>query len=101
VIVSAPSIINYDINFTYYINKKDEAKVSIIQNAVNQAVNDFTTWTKSKIGRDILPEELITRLKNAGVYKIDLTAPVKQQLTIEQIAYPNNINITYGGLVDD
>ncbi|MBX0311242.1 MAG: baseplate J/gp47 family protein [Sulfurihydrogenibium sp.] len=101
VIVSAPTIINYDINFTYYINNKDEAKVSIIQNAVNQAVNDFVNWTKSKIGRDVLPEELIARVKEAGAYRIDLTVPVKQQLTIEQIAYPNNINITYGGLVDD
>jgi phage-related baseplate assembly protein len=101
VVVVAPTVVNYDINFSYYINKKDEAKVSVIQNAVNQAVNDFVSWTKSKIGRDILPEELITRVKEAGAYKIDLTAPSKQQLTIEQIAYVNNINVIYGGLVDD
>jgi phage-related baseplate assembly protein len=101
VIVSAPSIINYDINFTYYINNKDEAKVSIIQSAVQNAVNDFINWTKSKIGRDVLPEELIARVKEAGAYRIDLTSPVKQALTIEQIAYVNNVNITYGGLVDD
>jgi phage-related baseplate assembly protein len=101
VIVVAPSIINYDINLTYYINKKDEAKVSIIQNAVNQAVNDFIAWTKSKIGRDVLPEELISRLKNSGVYRIDLTAPAKQELTMEQIAYVNNINVVYGGLTND
>jgi len=101
VIVSAPTIVYYDINFTYYINKKDEAKSLIIQNAVNQAVNDFVNWTKSKIGRDVLPEELIARVKNAGAYRVDLTAPSKQQLTIEQIAYVNNINAVYGGLVDD
>jgi phage-related baseplate assembly protein len=101
VIVVAPSIINYDINLTYYINKKDEAKASIIQNAVNQAVNDFVNWTKSKIGRDILPEELIARIKQAGAYRIDLTAPSKQELTMEQIAYVNNINVVYGGLTND
>jgi phage-related baseplate assembly protein len=101
VIVSAPNIVNYDINFTYYINKKDEAKVLVIQNAVNQAVNDFIAWTKSKIGRDVLSEELITRIKQAGAYRIDLTLPTKQQLTLEQIAYANNISITYGGLIDD
>jgi hypothetical protein len=53
VIVSAPTVVKYDINFTYYINKKDEAKVSIIQNAVQNAVNDFIAWTKSKIERDV------------------------------------------------
>lgn len=101
VIVSAPQVVNYDINFTYYVNKKDEAKVSIIQTAVQNAVNDFVNWTKSKIGRDVLPEQLISRVKQAGAYAIDLTAPSKQQLTIEQIAYANNINIIYGGLTND
>jgi len=99
--VIAPTIVYYDINVTYYINQTDAAKVSIIQNQVNQAVQDFTNWTKSKIGRYILPEQLIARIKDAGAYMIDLTAPTQQTLTIQQIAYANNVNVTYGGLVND
>lgn len=101
VMVVAPTVIKYDIDFVYYVNKKDEAKASIIQTAVNQAVNDFINWTKSKIGRDVIPEELITRIKNAGAYKVDLTTPSKQSLTIEQLAYVDKINVVYGGLTDD
>jgi phage-related baseplate assembly protein len=99
--VIAPTPVYYNINVTYYINQTDSAKVSIIQNQVNQAVQDFINWTKSKIGRYILPEQLIARLKDAGAYMIDLTAPTKKALTIQQIAYASNITVNYGGLVND
>ena len=101
VIVSAPQLVQYDIAFTYYVNKKDSAKASFIRKQVERAVQDFIHWTKTKIGRDILPEELIKRVNQAGAYRIDLISPTKQELTIEQVAHARNISITYGGLVDD
>jgi len=101
VLVSAPQVVSYDIDLTFYVNKKDATKLSFIQPAVERAVNDFIAWTKSKIGRDILPEELIRLIKEAGAYRVDLTSPTRQELTIEQIAHVRNVSIRYGGLVDD
>jgi phage-related baseplate assembly protein len=101
VIVSSPEVIEYDISFTYYINRNDEAKVKFIQNEVEKAVKDFVLWTKIKIGRDILPEELIRRVKEAGAYRIDLSSPTYQKLEINQVAHARNIIITYGGLIED
>ncbi|MFZ8785021.1 baseplate assembly protein [Thermocrinis sp.] len=101
VLVSAPEVVYYDIDLTFYVNKKDASKLSFIQSAVEKAVNDFIAWTKSKIGRDILPEELIRLVKQAGAYRVDLALPTKHELTIEQIAHARNVSIRYGGLVDD
>jgi len=100
VLVSAPEVVYYDIDLTYYVNRKDATKLSFIQSAVEKAVNEFIAWTKSKIGRDILPEELIRLVKQAGAYRVDLALPTKQELTIEQIAHARNVNVRYGGLVD-
>ncbi len=101
VIVSAPQVVNYDITFTFYVHKKDEALVSQIQERVNQAIQDFINWTKSKIGRDVLPEELIRRIKEAGAYRVELQSPQYLQVSQDQVAHARNVQITYGGLVDD
>ena len=101
VIVSAPTVVNYDITLTYYIHRKDEALISQIQERVNNAVQDFISWTKTKIGRDVLPEELIRRVKEAGAYRVSLTAPTYTQIARDQVAHAQSVSITYGGLVDD
>lgn len=100
VIVSAPTVVNYDINLTYYIHRKDSALVSQIQQRVNQAVQDFINWTKAKIGRDVLPEELIRRVKDAGAYRVS-TSLTYIQVAQDQVAHAVQVNINYGGLVDD
>jgi len=101
VIVQAPQVVNYDINLTYYIHKKDEALVSLIQQRVNKAVQEFISWTKSKIGRDVLPEELIKRVKEAGAYRVEVQVPQYLQVNQDQVAQAKSTQISYGGLVDD
>ena len=101
VTVQAPQVVNYGITLTYYIHRKDEALAPQIQTRVQEAVQDFINWTKTKIGRDVLPEELISRVKEAGAYRVLLTAPTYTQIAQDQVAQPQNIQVSYGGLVDD
>lgn len=101
VFVEAPTIINYSVNLTYYIHKKDEARVSDITARVNQAVQDFIDWTGSKIGRDILPEELVARIKEAGAYRVVVNNPTYTPIDIDKVAKGTVSSIAYGGLVDD
>jgi len=101
VIVSAPQVITYDISMTYYIHKKDEAIRSHIQSSVEKALQDFILWTKTKIGRDILPEELIKRVKDAGAYRVVLTEPAYRRIEIDQVGHNQNVSINYGGIVED
>lgn len=99
--VNAPTIVNYDITFIYYILSDNSAVASTIQANVNQAVQDYIAWQKSKIGRDINPSELISRIIKAGAKRVALTNPVYVALTDTQIAFSANVTVNYGGLEDD
>lgn len=99
--VIAPEVVPYEIEITYYVHRKDEAKVQFIQEAVQKAVQDFIFWTGSKIGRDILPEELIKKVKEAGAYRVIVNSPSYTEIAITQVAKGTIRQIRYGGLVND
>jgi len=101
VIVEAPTVVNFDIDLTYYILKDYEPLQTQIQQQVNQAVQDYIHWQKTKIGRDILPEELIARLKSiTGVYRVEVNSPTYTQVSQDQLAVAQNISVNYGGVID-
>jgi len=98
VVVGAPEQVSYDIDLTYYI-RQSESKFAIdIQNAVNQAVNDYIIWQKAKIGRSINPSQLISMIINAGAKRVEVTLPEFTVLSATQIAKEETVNIIYGGL---
>jgi phage-related baseplate assembly protein len=101
VTVQAPTQVNYDINITYYIRTADKDFVSSIQSKVDQAVEDYKKWQKSKIGRDINPSELIARVINAGAKRVEVTAPVYTAVSNTQVASDGITTVIYGGLEDE
>lgn len=101
VMVTAPTVISYDIAGTYYINSSDRNNVTTIQSAVDAAVNEYIKWQKEKIGRDINPFHLQYLLMKAGVKRMELTSPVFATVDDTSIAIEGTVNITYGGIEDD
>lgn len=111
VFVKSPEIIKYNIDITYYVHVDNQYQLSEISAAVEQAVNNFVIWTKSKIGRDINITELHSRLLAAGVKRATITLPTytdikegdntKKVVDPVQLAVAENINITYGGIEYD
>ena len=99
--VAAPEIENYNIDLTYYINNSDKNKASAIQSEVNAALSDFTLWQRGKIGRDINPDELIARIKNAGAKRVVVRSPAYRALGDSKVAIPSTVTAVYGGLEDD
>ena len=99
--VLAPEQVNYDIALTYYINTADSSIATAIQDKVNQAVEDYKLWQKSKLGRDIDPSELIARVKNAGAKRVVVTLPAYQLIEPYQVAKDNLVTVIYGGPEDD
>lgn len=86
---------------TYYILRGEEANALNIQNDVQQAVSQYTLWQRSKIGRDIIPSNLNKRVMDAGAYRVDITSPVYVKIEPTEVAHVGNINVTYGGLIDE
>lgn len=100
--VSSPDVVQFAINFKYYINASDSITAASIQENVNKAVDEYIIWQSCKIGRDINPDELIVRIKGAGAKRVVINAPVFQAIgEIEKAELSSSPNIIYGGLEDD
>jgi phage-related baseplate assembly protein len=100
VVCNDPEEITYNITLTYYIATSNQSEAATIQSAVNTAVSDFQSWQR-KLGRDINPTELITRIRQAGAKRVALTAPTDAAITNIQLPKIGTVSVTYGGLEDD
>lgn len=98
--VESPTVTSYDISLTYYISSADSTQAVAIQEAVTKAINDFVTWQKLKLGRDINPSKLIRDIIVAGAKRVDVVSPVFTVISSHGVAVADNITVTYGGLED-
>ncbi|MEW9106334.1 baseplate J/gp47 family protein [Paenibacillus sp.] len=101
VTVLAPDAVNFDIDMTYWIDSRNATDAASIQNRVQQAVETYIRWQKSKIGRDINPSELIRLAMNAGARRVAITSPTYTVVEKTQVAIVGKQKVTYGGLEDD
>lgn len=99
--VKAPDVVNYNINFKYFIAESDKSKASAIQQNVNAAVEAFLLWQSEKIGRDINPSYLTGLLINAGAKRVVVEEPVFTVVPEIGIAECKQKTITYGGVESD
>ena len=100
VTVLAPTVVNFNVDLTYYISRDDEIAAAQIIEDAEAAVADYVLWQKEKIGRDINPDELIHRLKAAGVKRVEITSPTFQVIGKHAVAVAQNVNFTFGGFED-
>ena len=103
-----PAQASYDINLTYFISKDAAQSGSTIQAAVAAAVDAYKAWQGGKLGRDINPSALISRLMQVeGVKRVNLIAPVYTVLsdgssnTTPDIARAGTVTLTNGGIEDE
>lgn len=99
--VLAPDGVDYSIEFTYYIRRTDQASETQIRQRVDAAVADYVLWQKTRLGRDINPDELISRVHAAGAKRLVITSPVFQKLERHEVAQDVSISAVYGGVEDE
>lgn len=98
VTVSAPEVVPYDITLTYYLHRNDDnAQETAIRVAIAQAVTDFQSWQRARLGRDINPSELIRRVMDSGAKRVTVAAPTYTALTDTQVAQAGTVTLTDGG----
>ena len=90
--------ITYNIDFDYFIDKENEENLEQIKKDVANAVEEYKEWQETKIGRDIIPDELVRLLKETGVKRIVLRAPNYQVIRNNEIAKNNSMQIIYQGV---
>lgn len=94
----SPTVQNYDINLTYYIDPANAGQAATIQAAVTAAVAAFQAWTQGKIGRDVIPDQLTSGIIQAGAKRVVMTSPVFSQVAIPAVAVALTVTVTYGGI---
>lgn len=80
----------------YYVANGD---VSVLED-VMASVEDYKVWQTSKVGRAIVPDELIARMKEAGAARIVVTSPTYQALNSVEIAQIGETKVTYKGSIN-
>lgn len=99
--VLAPTVVNYNLDITYYIDRSNQANSVAIQSAINAAVDEFILWQKSKLDRDVNPTELHRRLAVAGAKRVEVRAPLFIPVNDGKVAFNSNKTVIYGGLEDE
>ena len=99
--VEIPETVSYDVNVQYWINKSDTNQAATIQSKVAAAVDDYILWQQSKIGRDINPDTLVSKIKEAGAKRCVVTYPAYTVIPDAKIARIGTKTVTYGGIEND
>jgi phage-related baseplate assembly protein len=100
VTVQAPTVQNYSITLTYYIEADRQPEEAMIQAAVQDAIENFVVWQGAALGRHVNPNVLIQKLMNAGAARVTVTNPAFASLTPNKIAVLSGTpSVTYGGLI--
>jgi phage-related baseplate assembly protein len=100
VICEIPEEVEYRVELTYYISTSDQKSAATIRDAIDEAITDYGKWQR-KLGRDINPTELITRIRQAGAKRVTLRSPEDIVISDTQLPKMIDTDIIYGGLEDD
>ena len=102
VTVLAPEPVPFSLDVTWYLERKKATSVSGISTAVGRAVQDWLSWQRSELGRDINPSELIRRLVETGAKRVEVNSPAFTPLAFNQVAVcpDSEAVVTFGGIED-
>lgn len=99
IVVKAPEVIKYDINFKWWARQGDN--ITLVTERVAEAVQTYVKWQHEKLGRDINPDKLVQLLINAGAKRVEITSPIFKKLDRTKVAQMNSNNIMYQGVEDE
>ena len=112
----------YNINLTYYLNKKNQEQRNgdikrILQgeNLDNKegAIRDYIKWQQNTLGREISPDKLRYKIQDAATYtttdnkkftavrRVEITEPTYKKIDPLKIGKVETINVVYGGLLNN
>ena len=95
-IVTPPEAVSYDINLKYWIY--EDADPTEVSAAVWAAIAEYKLWQRTKLGRDINPDEITDKLKSvSGVKRLGIVSPVFTKLSKVQVAQENKIKVSMEG----
>lgn len=91
VTVKAATAVTYDIEFTYYTTKAQEAEVVNNIEGPGGAIDRYNRWQTAQMGRDINPDQLRRLVLSpgeglTGADRLEVVSPVFQEVEDTQVA---------------
>ncbi|PAQ15078.1 baseplate J protein [Bacillaceae bacterium SAOS 7] len=96
-----PVLHEYDLNVSYYLPESSRATQSVSQAKIEDAVQKYKLWQKSKLGRGIDPSELYARMQKEGARRVLVEPNEYVELDDNVVARDRTINVTFGGFIND
>ena len=100
-IVAAPEPAAYSVDGGWTLHRDNAPLAESIQSRVNEAVEEYRLWQRTKPGRDINPTRLIALMERAGAKRVALNSPTFTVLLDRQIAREESIHMAFLGVEDD
>lgn len=101
--VEDPDVVEYDIEVTYYAQRGSTTSLVELGSAVNDAVAEYQAWQSGRLGRDINPSVLISKLMAVGTKRVEVASPAFRTLRdgteheAPQVAKVRSVTIRSGG----
>lgn len=100
VVVKAPELRPFRLDVVWYSQKNTGVSRAQIEERVIAALEEYVRWQTSEIGRDINPSELIWRLKETGVKRVEVREPVFTRVGDTEVAVLEGAEYQFGGEED-
>ena len=98
--VLAPTAKEYSIQVDYWIFSEDQSRAEQIKAEVQAAVEEYRLWQQARIGRDILPDQLIRGVIAAGAARVDsstLSPSTFLSLEEDEVAQCTGVTVNFKG----
>lgn len=95
--IFSPDVMNYEVEATYYIADEQKDIADALRESIEDAGTEFVNYTRSKIGRAVNPNILVTYAGAAGASRIEIIKPIYIHVHENAVANCNNIKMTFGG----
>ena len=100
VVVKSPELKPFRLDVVWYSQKNTGVSRAQIEERVIAALEEYVRWQTSEIGRDINPSELIWRLKETGVKRVEVREPVFTRVGDTEVAVLEGAEYQFGGEED-
>lgn len=95
--VIAPDSVTYEVEADYYISYEQKDIADGLKEAIEDAGGTFVDYTRSKIGRAVNPNVLITYASAAGASRLEITKPVYIHVNENEVAICSSIKMSFRG----
>ncbi|MEM5854046.1 MAG: baseplate J/gp47 family protein [Candidatus Aenigmatarchaeota archaeon] len=101
IFVRAPGVVTYRIKGQYWLYRSYSALLDSVKKRIELEINKFVKTQDSKLGRDIVPEQIIEVIQSIqGVYRVVLEEPSYRTLEIFEVSKCEEVSLNFAGFVD-